>query len=589
MSMSVAGPTGLSLRQLLAWLVVLLAAAWLLSPIVAPIHAEGFSASIVSLALHLNQGHIADFDRLNPANLEYFAHSRLGTVLLESTLTGPLRIDGELGLRLITWAGFLALVVSSFLLVRRWSDASAILVVALLLLTPAVAESAFFYNDTIFAAALGVSALAMVTLSDSIWATIGGGLLLGAAVVARLDAVLLAPAVVLVGYQQNGLQRRFWVRAVIFAAGVAIPVLLLPAALGTSIFRIYAVTSHAVQLWGEPIKLLQHARELAFFAGMPVMVLAALGVYSLSQRREFSRLLLLAGVPLLFNLAAFGKIWQSRQLLPMTPFLVTLAAIGWLHVSATSARDGGRLRAIVVAICVFVLAAPPFVIRMSDGPRAPYGRLWSPLLWSRWQAAIRTDIGGIHDLVARQPVGTSVVVTDTWNGDRYLHLAFQEAGYNVISPGVGDSTCRRVTETFAKGDRRVVHVRLHQPFLLEWRALAAARFELWGEPCISSLGVLQVTLLTPFARAMYMLDDSAHEFISATAWPRQTAWPRAEHDPQTPLSIPTTSLEVLRRGFFYDAAQDSSVQAALSRGPAAALARADSLMRPLVWKDGRAP
>jgi len=119
MSMSVAGPTGLSLRQLLAWLVVLLAAAWLLSPIVAPIHAEGFSASIVSLALHLNQGHVADFDRLNPANLEYFAHSRLGTVLLESTLTGPLRIDGELGLRLITWAGFLALVISSFLLVRR--------------------------------------------------------------------------------------------------------------------------------------------------------------------------------------------------------------------------------------------------------------------------------------------------------------------------------------------------------------------------------------------------------------------------------------------------------------------------------------
>src|SRR3954466_10698764 len=36
------------------WLIVLLAAGWLLLPIVHPTHVEGFSASIVSLALHLN-------------------------------------------------------------------------------------------------------------------------------------------------------------------------------------------------------------------------------------------------------------------------------------------------------------------------------------------------------------------------------------------------------------------------------------------------------------------------------------------------------------------------------------------------------
>lgn len=587
--MSEAEATRPEFRRYVAWVAVLLAAAWLLCPIVAPTHVEGFSASIVSLALHLNQGHLADFDRLNPANLEYFAHSRLGTVLLTSTLTGPFRINGDTALKLITWSGFAALVVSSFLLVRHWSDSPALHVVALLLLMPGVGESAFFYNDTIFAAALGVSALAVVTLSESTMATIAAGFLLGAAVVARLDAVLLAPAVVVIGYQQDGLLRRFWLRAAVFAVSVAVPVLTLPALLGTSVFRIYEVTSNAVRLWGEPVKLLLHARELAFFVGMPVMILASLGAYSLFQRRDIGRLILLVGIPALFNLAAFGKIWQSRQLLPMTPFFVTLAALGWQHVSASRAADGGRLRAIVVGICVFVLAAPPFVIRMSDGPRAPYGRLWTPLLWMRWQSTVRAEFADIRELVANFPRGTAVVLTDTWNGDRYLHLTLQEAGYRVSNVVVGDSTCRRVSESFELSGRRVVHVRLHQPFLHEWRALAAARLEHWGTPCISSLAVVDATLLTPFWRAMYLLGDSAHAYIPARAWQEAAGWPSIEYDPQTPVTIPATSLGALQEGLFRDAHQDG-IAAETDRSPVAALSRADSLMRARVWKnEGRLP
>src|SRR5204863_9387167 len=118
-----------------------------------------------------------------------------------------------------------------------------------------------------------------------------------AAIVARVDAVHLAPAIVLVGYEQNGLQPRFWWRAAIFAASVAIPVVLIPATLQTTILHVFQVTSNAVRLWGEPVKLQAHARELSIFVGMPVMILAALGAYSLWSRRELRRLFLLAGVP----------------------------------------------------------------------------------------------------------------------------------------------------------------------------------------------------------------------------------------------------------------------------------------------------
>jgi hypothetical protein len=573
-------------RRYAAWSIVVLAAGWLLCPIVSPTHVEGFSASIVSLALHLNVGRLADFDRLHPANLEYFAHSRLGTVLFASMLTGPLRLNGDLALRLITWVGFVTLVISSFLLVRRWSQSPALHAVVLLLLIPAVGESAFFYNDTIFAAALGVGSLAMVTLSESTLATIGGGLLLGAAVVARLDAVLLAPAVVLVGYQQNGLQRQFWTRAAIFATSVAIPVLLIPAALGTSIFRVYEVTSNAVRLWGEPMRVGQHGRELALFAGMPVMILAVLGAYALAVRREVGRLLLLVGVPMFFNLAAFGKIWQARQLLPMTPFFASLALLGWQHVSAERARDGGRLRAIVVAICVLVLVVPPILIVPSDGPRAPYGRVWTPLLWMRWQSAVRANLDEVHELVAHRPRGTTVVVTDTWDGDRYLHLALQEAGYAVNGSAVGDSTCRRVSETFDDGDRRVVHVRLHQPFLFEWHALAAARLERWAAPCITSLGVSHVVILSTLGRAVRLFDDTARAPVALAMARAQDTRLSTGYSPQIAMTLSVTSLGALRSSYLQDARADGSV-VALKAGPDAALARSDSLMRARVWRDRR--
>ena len=116
--------------------------------------------------------------------------------------------------------------------------------------------------------------------------------------------------------------------------------------------------------------------------------------------------------------------------------------------------------------------------------------------------------------------------------------------------------------------------------------MAAARFEQWGVPCASSLGTTQATLLTPFARAMYMLGDSARAFIPASARPTGRGWPEIDYDPNTPVTIPARSLDALRQGFLRDAQLDGSILA-LRAGPAAALARADSLMRPRVWKDGR--
>jgi Gpi18-like mannosyltransferase len=127
--------------------------------------------------------------------IEYFTLSRLGIVSWMSVLTGPLGFSGEWAMRLTTWMGFAALATSSFVLTRRWASASSFACVVALLLIPGLAESSFFYNDTIFAAALSVTALAVISTSPSAAAVATSGVLFGTAIVARLDAILLAPAV----------------------------------------------------------------------------------------------------------------------------------------------------------------------------------------------------------------------------------------------------------------------------------------------------------------------------------------------------------------------------------------------------------
>jgi hypothetical protein len=421
-------------RHTVFWIGLLIVACWQLHPILTPAHVEGFSASIVSLALHLNAGHLADYDRLHPVNLEYFTLSRLGTVRWLSLLTGRLALSGEWAMRVTMWLGFAALTTSSFTLARRWTNAPRIVVAAALLLIPGVAESSFFYNDTLFAAALGATALAVLSISPSLVASTISGMLFGAAVVARLDAVLLAPAVVLIGYERHGLGRAFWMRALVFTVGAVVPVILIPAALDVTILDIVRITRYAIVLWGDGFRPAQHAREVSLFLGIPAGILVALGCLGLARRRDYRRLLLLVGVPLLFNLVALGKIWQSRQLLPLTPFLTALVVLGWQH--ATSASHGRDRRSAlewtVILICALSWIAPVFVVVNSDGPRAPYGRFWTPTLWRRWQIAASSNQAEIRALVDDPRTGSSAIITDTWDADRYLHLALQETGYHQL-------------------------------------------------------------------------------------------------------------------------------------------------------------
>jgi hypothetical protein len=572
------------------WIAVVLIGAWLLYPILTPAHVEGFSASIVSIAQHLNAGRIGDYDRLHPANLEYFALSRLGAIAWLSVLTGPFGLSGEWAMRLTMWLGFAALASSSFILARRWTKAPSVTVVVALLLIPGVTENAFFYNDTILAAALGTTALAVLSASPGVVGTAVSGVLFGCAIVARLDAVLLGPAMALVGYEQHGLGRQFWSRAGVFAVGATLPVVLVPAALHASIFDIVAITRYAISLWGNGFRPAQHAREASLFLGIPGGVLVALGCVGLARRGDYRRALLLVGVPALFNLVALGKIWQSRQLLPMTPFLVALAILGWRHTLAEARKGNGRsaLTLTVVAICGLAWLAPILLVVDSDGPRAPYGRLWTPPLWRRWQNAVSANFDALRFLVASARPDSSAIITDTWDADRYLHLTLQEAGYTLTEGHSPYASCDRTAEEFTRGARRILHIRLHQPFLPNWSQLAAARLEEWGRPCLISWRPRRIDWLAPLGQLRSSILDSVSADLPAARTHARRVMTEAHYAPQVSIELSVPALELLRRGYTTAEEQESTHDTGHSSA-AAALADAERRMAARVWRSPRTP
>jgi hypothetical protein len=575
-------------RHTVLWIGLLIVACWLLHPILTPAHVEGFSASIVSLALHLNAGHLADYDRLQPVNLEYFTLSRLGTVTWLSLLTGRLALSGEWAMRVTMWLGFAALTTSSFILARRWTNAPSTVVVIALLLIPGVAESSFFYTDTLFAAALGATALAVLSISPTLVATMIGGLLFGTAVVARLDAVLLAPAVALVGYEQHGLGRAFWLRAVVFTIGAVVPVILIPAALDATIFDIIGITRYAIVLWGDGFRPVQHAREVSLFVGIPAGILVALGSLGIARRSDYRQLLLLVGVPLLFNLVALGKIWQSRQLLPLTPFLTALVVLGWQHTTSTSrVRDRrSALEWTVILICALSWIAPVLVVVNSDGPRAPYGRLWTPPLWRRWQSAASSNQAEIRSLVNDPRADSSAIITDTWDADRYLHLALQETGYHQVSSHVVSEACEKTAETFAKDGRRILHVRLHQAFLPNSGELAAARIETWAQPCVRSWRPSRLIWLAPIGQLQWPLADRLAVDLPEARARALREQGESNYSPQIAVDLPPYSLELLRSAYLGAAGQVASV-GPRPRWSSDLLQDAQRRMAPRVWKRPR--
>lgn len=486
--------------KILAAAALAVAALWLAWPMFSPVHVEGFTASIGSIALHLGHDRLANYDRLFPFNQQFFGFSRLGTNLFVALLAGPLGLPVECALRATMGLGFVCLSGGSYVLVRRWTKAPPLVALLVMVLTPGLVEAGYYYNDNMLSAGLATLSLAVLALSARPAATIAGGALFGYAVLARTDCLLIAPAAALVLWRREGWSGRLVLQGALFglvSAGSACAVL---AAFGQTPFTVLTIAAHAVALWDRHTDwTIQPSMALAF-AGPISLDLAAIGLVVLARDRRAYSILLLAGVPLLYNLVYLGKVWEARQLTPLTPFLLSLAATG---VQALMAANTRLLRALVVAasaIAVLILIAPPPPPTMWEGPRATRGRLWTPMMWRRWQQSAQGSFDAVGRFVGQPPAPLSAVVTDIWDADRYVHLQLQERGYRPIDVGAAWPACAGIAEAFQRGDGRIVHLRLHSPFLADWRLRLADRFDGPGRACLAQARPGAVTMVTSLSR-----------------------------------------------------------------------------------------
>ncbi|MBS0451572.1 MAG: hypothetical protein JSS14_09685 [Proteobacteria bacterium] len=567
--------------QTVAKLAFVVLAGWLLLPILTPVHVEGFSASIQSMAMHLVGDRLQNYDRIFPLNLELFATSRAGMMLAAASMYMVAPLSGEWPMRICMWLGFALLVGASTILVRTWTKTNTWIALAALLLMPGVAESAFFYNDNVLSAGLALAGLALVVTrgpqgpsGSGTTTALLAGLLFGAAVLARADAVLLGPAFLLafIGWRRAPL--RLFPALLAFGATAGLVLWLVPAWLGFTFFDMLKVAEQAVALWDRGSALRMVFRIYFFFIGLPAGLLLAAGAAYLVLRREYLGLAMPLVVMLAYNLAYAGKIWEVRQVLPLTPFLGMFIALGisW----AWQVRGKRVLAGLAAAVALVLLLVPLGPANMTDGPRNMSGRLLSPFAWRAWQQRERANFDFLGELVDRQTADT-LFITDNWSADRYLHLVLQERGFRPMADRAIPQKCAALLESTGRDALTMRHLRLHTPILKEWRLLLPPRFDAYRAECGELLA----------ARVVYVSDAYRMQAVepglpTAIDYPPEMALGRLQKHASVPLAAnPLSPAQTSAlRAVFANEAEDTR-RGLLASGQTSFQARVDQGQRAL--------
>jgi hypothetical protein len=275
-------------------------------------------------------------------------------------------------------------------------------------------------------------------------------------------------------------------------------------------------------LWARIGSFQRQSQEVLIFLGYPGLLLAIVGLVEMQRRKLFLRIAAFVAPLLAVALLIGSKLWESRQLLTLTPFIATLVAFGLERIARKADTNERLLKASVMALVATVWLAPQ-PATFDEGPRSLFGRLYSPWQWSDWQAHETADVATIDRLIAASPARTLAIVTDDVNTDRYLNQQLAQAGFVAPTPRAPVRDCSEIADIFSREERRIIHIRIHQPFVAESELLEHARFVTLALPCLRALAPDETVWLeygSPFHQ-----NDPANE---ADARPPTALLPRFE-------------------------------------------------------------
>jgi hypothetical protein len=554
-------------RRIMVMVLVSLLAAWFLWPIFTSVHLEGFSASLHVMAILLHRHGRAGLslaDQGFPLTTEYLYLTRSGLVdALNWTITVT-GLKGDGAFRLVILASMVAYVWSSLIVARRWSGDKLLLLFAVLVLTPGMVDIAFSFADNLPSAALAMMALACVKREETSaprWFAVGA--LFAMAILVRVDAVLIAPAVGLCLLLGKPRLRLLSVRVVSFVAGGLVVV--------------------GLAQWLTPYRLLDSARITAQFArlqagwaapwttlvpgffGLITAVLVLLGIARNVRTHGWRWNLGLVILPALFYAYALCHGTEIRDFMLLgTPAVLIHGAAGVRMLQEQWATRLVWRRAAVVAVLLAFTAVmfAPVSIKMQDGPRTSRGLFWTPLVWHEWQQSVAD---GMHDLdgviASIQPGETMLVISSNFNADRYFRLQLLEDGYDIVPFAQAPATCNGIAEVLRKGDRTVFHLRSENPYrvlLQSWHMPLdyAIAFQLKeGLDCMAGYPV-QKTVLLNWGEAASFFRPVVQGTLGTGPIEWQTTFPTDPHIPSRkhdhygrvnvqPLS--SSAVETLRR------------------------------------------
>ncbi len=459
--------------MLVALAVVL--AAWLISPLFGACHLEGYTANLKAIAISANHGDAMGQDLVMPVLTEYLYYTRVGIVLLLRAIDTLCGESGDWGFRGLMIASFLLLAASCTVIAQRWNGVSLAAALGAIVLTPGIVELGFFFNDNVVSAAFAVGALSIVSRWNSVAAYVAGGGTLAFALACRTDGILLAPMLLGLAWLSNGLGLQ-WLRRVAGAAcgGMAVTAGIFLGAHATP-FQAIDIARHFVESSTVSTPELRILVAL-WFTGPPALVLCTIGIVARLHRapRNFETMKWIAVFvlyPAMIAVLGMARLSSEvRYLYPLTaPALVLHAGFGLDRLAAWFSRPGKpRIAATAIAAVLCAnMAVPPQALIVRDGPRALSGRLWSPLLWLRWQSAQRHSMRRVAELVASaDAVPRTLVLATHFNDDFYVKLRLLEDGYQVRAPNTVFPDCAGGFSVYVKPGHVVIQIRTENQYNL---------------------------------------------------------------------------------------------------------------------------
>ena len=440
-------------------------AAYLLSPVLFSQHLEGYTANLRSIAITWERGELATQDVIMPVITDYLFNTRIGIVLLLRLIDGVFGPVGDAGFRGLTVTSFAVLVACSVSVARRWGGVGLPAGLAACLLIPGLTDIGSFFNDNVVSAAFAVAALAAVGRSSSVPACAAAGALLGAAILCRTDAALLGPALAGIIWLQHARPAPLLGRGVAVLAGLLAVFAAAFALTGVSPLDVLRVTG---SFFPPKIGIVFRTLIACLFLGAAALVLLCIGAaLNVRQRALGSRdvrwtLVFLVYPALVAGLAVLRLSTEVRYIYPLlAPFCVMHVGRGleWL-LGLLLAPGRPRRAGVAVAAGLAVLLVLPPAAFVRDGPHSFVGRMWTPLLWHRWQHSVAQSLRQIDEVAAAAQAGSETLVLSThFNDDFFLKLRLLERGFQVRPAESEFPECGSGFSVYAKPGHRVVHVR----------------------------------------------------------------------------------------------------------------------------------